>query len=421
MIDLLYENGADPLILNSHNQSALHIASIANRSHAVEKLLSLTQTSLLEMKDHRGQTALSVTTSLNIVEQLIKAGADISSVDNNNMNVLMLAVSNLQSSIVDHLFSAINDQLFKVYDQVTKRDKRTIFLLAIQTGSIDMCALLLTNPNIRWNQSDKKRMNAFHIAARNDYPKLIEFLSEEIKKLDKSISTFSRSFSITRTNSELVDTSQPSPTLGLYINAQNEDGKTPLHIAAENGFRSCVQILLKYHADTLLPNYLGQIPLHVAVQNGHGSCVELLIKASTRNLGDFQTALSRKQSLLITACQNGFADIVRLLLSENIGIDYDDDNDEEENPLEVAIKCRQVETIHVLLEHSCFEDWLKPVRNTEYYHQTPLRDLIRYMPECAKHVFDKLVVKTNETDSDGNTFERTTYNYEFIDDYFVSP
>ncbi|CAF0926376.1 unnamed protein product [Rotaria sp. Silwood1] len=420
MLDLLYNHEADPLILNSHDQSPLHIASASNRFPMVNKLLSLTQSSLLEIKDKRGQTALSVTTNLDIVNELITSGADITSLDNNDMNVLMIAVSKNQLSIVKYLLLAINDQSVKIFDQVTKRNNRTIFLIAVRTGSIDMCSLLLTHSYVRWDTTDKQRMNAFHIAARNNHPRLIELLSEHIKQPDKFMSVYSRSDSFRTTSTDSINISQSSPSLHTYIDAQNEDGKTPLHIAAEYGHKLCVEILLKYDADVLFPNYLGQLALHIAIQNGHSECVDLLIKASTRNIADFQSVLSRRQSPLITACENGFIDIVCLLLSQNIGLDYEN-NLKEENPLEIAIKYRQIETIHTLLEHPNLDEWLMSIRKTKQnFHQTPLRDMIRYIPECAKHAFDKLILTTNEIDINEDTFERTTYNYKYIDDYFMN-
>ncbi|CAF2395150.1 unnamed protein product [Rotaria sp. Silwood2] len=421
MLNLLYHHGADPLILNSHNQSPLHIASASNRLPIVKELLSLTHSSLLEIKDKRGQTALSVTTNLDIVNELITFGADISSLDNNHMNVLMIAVSKNQLSIVEHLLFPINDQFIEIFDQVTKRDNRTIFLIAVQTGSVEMCSLLLTHPYVRWDTIDKQRMNAFHIAARNNHPQLIELLSEHIKKTDRLMSVYSRSYSMTITSSDSINISQSSPTLHIHIDAQNEDGKTPLHLAAEHGHKLCVEVLLKYDVDVLFPNYLGQLALHVAIQNGHSECVDLLIKASTRNIADFQSVLSRRQSPLITACQNGFVNIVRLLLSQESGIDYENNDKEEKNPLEIAIEYRQIETIHTLLDHPHIEHWLMSIRKIKQnFHQTPLRDMIRYTPQCAKHAFDKLILTTNEIDLDGNTFERITYNYKYIDDYFMS-
>jgi hypothetical protein len=122
---------------------------------------------------------------------------------------------------------------------------------------------------------------------------------------------------------------------------------------------------------------------------------------------------------LLSACQNGFSDIVRILLSQGIGID-DKSHENNENPLEIAIKYRQIHVINELLEHSYLDNWLMSIRNTnKYSHQTPLRDMIRYTPDCAIHAFDKFIIKTKEIDQNGNTFERTTYNYKYIDDYFT--
>jgi ankyrin repeat protein len=406
------------LILNARNQSALHIASIFNRLAIVKELLSLTQTSLLEIKDNHGQTALSVTTNTDIIDTLITSGANISSRDNKHMNVLMIAVSKNRLSIVEHLLFAINDKQFEIFNQVTKRKNRSIFLLAVHTGSIPLCSTLLKHQYIRWDTVDKNRRNIFHIAAQDDHYELMDYLCNHIRKSVQIFST--KSISYLSPDSDLLNIiPQASPILRLYIDAQNEDGKTPLHIAAEQGHRLCIEILLKHSVDVLLPNYLGQLALHTAIQHGHSRCVEILLESLKRNTSDFQLVLSRRQSPLLNACQNGFSDIVRILLSQGIGID-DKSYENNENPLEIAIKYRQIHVINELLEHSYLDNWLMSIRNTnKHSHQTPLRDMIRYTPDCAIHAFDKFITKTKEIDQNGNTFERTTYNYKYIDDYFT--
>ena len=428
MIRLLHQHGADPLILNAQNQSALHIASAFNRLPIVQELIALAEATLLTIRDAQGQTALSVTTSSEIVDEFIAAHADVTSIDHQHMNALMIAVSKSQEAIIERLLFHTDQSVGPMFEQVDKRHHRSIFLLAVQAGSVSICSLLLTHPAIRWDTIDKQRMNALHLAARYSHHELIEFLSEHIQKSDRwnmmKIRTHSGGTSIT--DSEPTSTSPSGMSvLRVYIDAQNDDGKTPLHLAAERGYNLCIQALLKCGADVLLTNSLGQLALHTAIQNGHAQCVDLLIKASTRNMADFQSALSRRQSPLITACQNGFTDIVYLLLSQDIGTDCGMGDDGkpgshiEENPLEVAIKYRQTDVLHALLEHPHTQQWLMAVRKTKQnIRQTPLRDIIRYMPECAKHAFDKLIMKTSETDQSGNPVERITYQYKHIDDYF---
>lgn len=400
--------------MNLEGQTALHVACIHNRLSIVKELLSLTGTSLLEMKDIKGQTCLLLATNIDIIDQLIRSNADISTMDNFNRNILMKATSKNQISIVEHLLFVLNNQPNEIFNQVTRRHNRSVFLLAAKIGSVPLCSLLLSCSYIRWDTVDKERFNAFHIAAREDNYELIQYLCEYIRESEKYPSHRSR-LSVCSIDFDENAFFQPSPTLRLYLDAQNDDGKTPLHIAAEQGRRLSVEILLKNGANVLLPNDLGHLALHSAIQNAHTQCVDILLKSSLKNPADFQAVLSRRQSPLITACQNGYLDIVRLLLSQEVGIELNDEKDE--NPIEIAIKYRQSSIVHELLDQKYRDEWLMPIR--EDSHRTPLRDMIRYFPECAQHAFDTFIVKTNEIDENGNTFERIVYNYKYIDDYFT--
>ena len=403
MINLLYQRGADPLTVNTNGQSALHVASASNRLSIVQELVKLTPTSLLEILDMHGQTALSIAAHPDIADQLVTFGADTSSQDHNQMNALMIAVANRRLAVVDRLLAVVSEQSSAVLDQVEKSNDRSIFLIAMETGYVEMCSLLLSYPLVRWDTIDRHRMNAFHIAARNNHHELIQVLCNHVTEPDPLLSSASN--------------------LSSYLDAQNEDGKTPLHLAAEQGHTPSVQVLLKNGADALLTSYLGQLPLHGAVQSGHSSTVDVLLQACTQSTADFRAILARRQSPLISACQNGYADVVKLLLDHQIGINHGmsfDDLEEEENALEIAIKHQENETVHTLLEHPHTEYWLMPVRKTrKNEHQTPLREMIQRMPDCAQHALDKFIIKTTETDFSGETFERTVYLYKFIDDYYT--
>ena len=111
MLRLLYHYGADPFILNSYEQSLLHVACLSNRSNIVQELCNIIGTPLLEIKDNHARTALSVTSHPDIIDKLIESGADMSSVDHNNMNALMIAVSMGRIDVVHHLLSLVNYQL----------------------------------------------------------------------------------------------------------------------------------------------------------------------------------------------------------------------------------------------------------------------------------------------------------------------
>lgn len=54
-------------------------------------------------------------------------------------------------------------------------------------------------------------------------------------------------------------------------------GNTPLHIAAEKGYYSVVEMLIKDNVDINARNRFGETPLHLAVMMGYKTIVQLLL------------------------------------------------------------------------------------------------------------------------------------------------
>ena len=61
------------------------------------------------------------------------------------------------------------------------------------------------------------------------------------------------------------------------VSSEDNDGKTPLHIACQNGHTKVVKILLARGADVDHRNAQGCTPLNLAVRKGHKEAVELLL------------------------------------------------------------------------------------------------------------------------------------------------
>lgn len=59
------------------------------------------------------------------------------------------------------------------------------------------------------------------------------------------------------------------PANGLGINVSNQDGFTPLHVAALHGHAELVSLLLKHGASVGARNINHAVPLHLACQKGH--------------------------------------------------------------------------------------------------------------------------------------------------------
>eukprot|EP00435_Cladocopium_sp_Y103_P043717 s2984_g12.t1 len=135
-------------------------------------------------------------------------------------------------------------------------------------------------------------------------------------------------------------------TRPLNPNVADEDGRTPLHHAAEMGRVTPARLLLEAGADIDHLNLLGRTPLMVAVCEGHLDIVHLLVKAgafkdyindcemddetaiscaagsgSLEIVGFLIEAGASIDGALLNAAREGHLDIVRMLLKAGASID----------------------------------------------------------------------------------------------------
>ena len=65
-------------------------------------------------------------------------------------------------------------------------------------------------------------------------------------------------------------------------NAPNENGETPIHVAASKGHTEIFKILASLTGNPNAPNYIGITPIHCAVNNGHTEIVKYLASLNMR-------------------------------------------------------------------------------------------------------------------------------------------
>lgn len=86
---------------------------------------------------------------------------------------------------------------------------------------------------------------------------------------------------------------------GTDIRAPNRAGKTPLHLACENGELECAKILLKAGADPGARDRSGDLPLHAAAKSGYDQCCLALANAGA----DLEARNRQGLTALLCACQ----------------------------------------------------------------------------------------------------------------------
>ena len=117
---------------------------------------------------------------------------------------------------------------------------------------------------------------------------------------------------------------------GADINAKNNNGNTPLHIASYNGYLPIVEYLVNNRADINTKNKNDRTPLHYASFEGHLSVVELLInKGADKDAKD-----ECDRTPLHIASIQGYFSVVEYLV--NKGADKDAKDNCDRTPLHNA-------------------------------------------------------------------------------------
>ncbi len=128
-------------------------------------------------------------------------------------------------------------------------------------------------------------------------------------------------------------------------------GHTPLHIAAGSGQVAIVEVLIRHAANVKAVSRHGDTPLSKALEKGHENCVNALVKAGAnfnevysgetafshafnetkggsisaefcRIVADnyIDMSLSVHERIFLLCCQNGFTELVKIMIIKNINL-----------------------------------------------------------------------------------------------------
>lgn len=89
---------------------------------------------------------------------------------------------------------------------------------------------------------------------------------------------------------------------GLDVNVKNHKGETALHHAAQNGFLTCIQLLLENRADCQLKDNNERTPIMLAIENKRHESVALIesylaAKNEVQTLSNLISQNSERQNL----------------------------------------------------------------------------------------------------------------------------
>ncbi len=250
-------------------------------------------------------------------------------------------------------------------------------LLSI-TPTEDTTACLAKKLNdIRWDNFPKILVD----------PILIKMLSAEGGLLDKlptsaevSLEKSLRKSFITAVRTSNVDiVSKFIKKTNININFYDQDGNTPLHVAAEDGNIDIINLLIKNNADIHAVNHFCRTPLHYGVETDDIDIIRLFISnganvnssnedfytpfqlAITRgyldnidllieNNADVKAVTVRGDTPLHLAAAVGYVDVMELLLKKNIDVNFK--NKSGNTPLHIAVYRGFNDIVNILIKNN---------------------------------------------------------------------
>lgn len=133
------------------------------------------------------------------------------------------------------------------------------------------------------------------------------------------------------------------------INADlpDDSGRTPLSWAAEKGHAQVARLLIEADVDPDSTDKRGRTPLLYAIEAGHEAIVSLLLERPV-NADRVEEGKDYQRSLLAVAAELGHRAIVEMLLAKNVCVesDYDDCT-----PLMLALDNGHEDVLKLLVEH----------------------------------------------------------------------
>jgi uncharacterized protein len=205
---------------------------------------------------------------------------------------------------------------------VDDQDATPLLLACLADRKDTVRALLIRGANPDHAAEKSNLCRAIHVAARNGSPTvvalLLEFGASENAQLDSELKLATPLHLASQFSDGSEGFAQVARTLlrvGTDVDAKNEDGATPLHLAImEDEDEKIVQVLVDFGANVDILDEDGHSPVYYAVKND-SKFTNILWKSGS---GSIERA--KKQTILFHAAANGNVDRINQLIAAEYNI-----------------------------------------------------------------------------------------------------
>ncbi|XP_046341394.2 ankyrin-1-like [Haliotis rufescens] len=307
VLELLVGEGADVSLVSEKGDNILHLACRGGNVEVVKYILSqdMVRINRRGSKKRTPVMVAAVNRHKEVVELLVNEGADLSRVSHNGENILYCACWGGDVEVVKYVLSqgivAINSK---------RRKKRTPMMAAALRGHKEVVELLVSegaDVSLRSEKGD----NILHFACRGGHMEVVKYILSQDK---------------------------------VRINSRGWKKKTPVMVAAENGHKDVVELLVDEGADLTILSFGRDSVLHLACWGGDVGVVKYVL---SQDMVRINSRGWQKRTPVMVAALYGHKEVVELLVGE--GADVSLVNQRRENILHLACRRGHMEVVKYIL------------------------------------------------------------------------
>ncbi|XP_064621630.1 transient receptor potential cation channel subfamily A member 1 homolog [Lineus longissimus] len=382
IVVLLLEKGAIVDEVNDHHATALHLAAVLDNHEICTLLLDWGANLELRNKPDALTPLLVAANAGNpkTITTLLDRDADITATDNNERNAVHLGAETNHPGVIKVVLQCVKENYIEEDELIDSQnfEGNAPLHCAAEKGSVEAVQCLISyKADLSMKNDDHK--TPIHLASQNGRKMVVR---------------------------ELII------ALPSMVNMEDKHGNTALHLAALAGQHQVVRVLIyKGKANIEARNSNDQTALHIAAREGWTrTCGFLLYRDASVNAEDDQG-----RTPLHLACQQGKDNVVKLFIHDRKQLDINKKTKNGETCLDLAIKENQRDTALALIMSDRWEECVQSGQDQE--EDAPLKKLIINMPEVAKAVLYQCTVKSRDLREGEAEY---TFNYKCLDDSSIN-